>query len=403
MTMEEGHVNVSADHKVLSGIRFQQKLYRAAIENGYSFALWRLPNDSHSQAILSFNPEPFSLEKSFEELSPGFLFHPFDTRKNGIYLKADLMFRFIGNELKQEDSPLASRSHLWFTENVADKSFTHTTPKTRKASFPPEKQKQDFEELVEVCLKQIELGSFEKIVPSRFKSVPLPDDFDAIEAFQKLSVSYLSALISFVYTPEYGAWLGATPEVLVSIQEKTTFRTVALAGTQEYVQGVNLRDVAWTQKEIEEQALVSRYIINCFKKIRLREFSEHGPKTTVAGNLMHLKTDFAVDMKATNFPLLGSVMLRLLHPTSAVCGMPMESSSAFLLDNEGYDRSFYSGFLGPVNFEDNSFLFVNLRCMELFSTHAVCYAGAGVTIDSVPEKEWQETEVKMNTLLKVVF
>ena len=77
------------------------------------------------------------------------------------------------------------------------------------------------------------------------------------------------------------------------------------------------------QKDIEEQALVERYVISCFKKIRLREYDEHGPKTMIAGNVLHLKTEFEVDMVATNFPQLGSVMLNLLHPTSAVCGMPL--------------------------------------------------------------------------------
>jgi isochorismate synthase len=74
-----------------------------------------------------------------------------------------------------------------------------------------------------------------------------------------------------------------------------------LAGTQK-AQGENpLKSAAWTQKEIEEQALVSRYIVDCFKKIRLREYDEHGPKTVLAGNLLHLRSDFKVDMKAPIF------------------------------------------------------------------------------------------------------
>jgi isochorismate synthase len=161
--------------------------------------------------------------------------------------------------------------------------------------------------------------------------------------------------------------------------------------------------VAWTQKEIEEQALVERYIISCFKKIRVREYEEHGPKTVLAGSLMHLKSDFTVDMKAINFPSLGSVMLQLLHPTSAVCGMPLEPAVDFIRLYEGYDREFYSGYLGPVNFQNNTNIFVNLRCMQLLDKEAVLYAGAGVTIDSVPEAEWEETEMKLNTLLNVIL
>jgi isochorismate synthase len=107
-------------------------------------------------------------------------------------------------------------------------------------------------------------------------------------------------------------------------------------------------------------------------------------------------------MNATNFPQLGSVMLKLLHPTSAVCGMPLESAFQFLVENEGYDREFYAGYLGPVNFQNQSNLYVNLRCLQLFDTEATVYAGAGITQDSDPQKEWEETELKMKTLLEVL-
>jgi isochorismate synthase len=40
--------------------------------------------------------------------------------------------------------------------------------------------------------------------------------------------------------------------------------------------------------------------------------------------------------------------------------------------------------------------------MQLLNDQAVVYAGAGVTIDSVPEDEWSETEMKFNTVLKAM-
>jgi isochorismate synthase len=107
-------------------------------------------------------------------------------------------------------------------------------------------------------------------------------------------------------------------------------------------------------------------------------------------------------MQATNFPQLGSVMLQLLHPTSAVCGMPLDTSLEFLSRNEKYDRQFYAGYLGPVNFNNDTNIFVNLRCAQLLENKAVLYSGAGVTIDSTPEQEWAETEMKMNTLLNII-
>ena len=371
-------------------------------ENDYSFALWRLPNSQIKNLIISFTAS--SPKASLEELPGGFIFSPFDRQKAGHFLKADYSFCFVDGALQEPRTPLEISSQNWLQQVAVNAEVEKVAPHYPKKEITAgATNKEAFEQLIQTSVQQIEAGLFEKVVPSRSKSISLPESFDAVKVFQNLCKTYSNAMVSFISIPSVGTWLGATPELLVCVEDQRTFKTVALAGTKVFEEGINLKNVAWTQKEIEEQALVGRYIINNFKKIRLREFEEHGPKTVVAGNLMHLKTEFSVDMKATNFPQLGSVMLDLLHPTSAVCGMPLESSLEFLKQNEGYDREFYSGFLGPVNMNDNTNIFVNLRCMQLFEGQAIVYAGAGVTIDSVPEDEWKETEMKLNTLLNVIL
>lgn len=372
-------------------------------EHNYSFALWRLPAAQTKNLIISFTSTP-PADTSLEELPEGFIFSPFDKQKQTNFLKADLSFSFSNGLLVEPKNPIEISSQNWLREVVSKSPVKKTKPHVAKRITPGlSTDRTKFEQIVQKGIQKIEAGVFEKIVPSRTKSINLPDSFDAVEAFQKLCNAYSNAMVSFISIPTIGTWLGATPELLVAVENKTHFKTVALAGTKVFEEGTNLKNVAWTQKEIEEQALVSRYIINNFKKIRLREFEEHGPKTVVAGNLMHLKTEFSVDMITTNFPQLGSVMLDLLHPTSAVCGMPLESSLEFLQQHEGYDREFYSGYLGPVNVDNNVNIFVNLRCMQLFEGQAIVYAGAGVTVDSEPAHEWEETEMKLNTLLNVIL
>ncbi|MBD0258453.1 MAG: chorismate-binding protein [Cytophagales bacterium] len=259
-----------------------------------------------------------------------------------------------------------------------------------------------FKASVTEAVRAIDQGRFQKVVLSRQKKIALPAGLDRVRTYLRLCRYYPQAFVSLVSVPGKGTWMGASPEVLISVDKHQVFRTMALAGTQPYRPEVPLSDVSWTQKEIEEQALVSRYIINCFKQIRLREFEEDGPKTVVAGNLLHLRTDFRVDMRATGFPQLGTVMLRLLHPTSAVCGMPKEPALQFIREQEGYDRAFYSGFLGPVNIGAETHLYVNLRCTQLLEGGAILYAGAGITASSVPEKEWRETELKCQTMYRVL-
>ena len=211
--------------------------------------------------------------------------------------------------------------------------------------------------------------------------------------------AYPNSFVNFFHIPTIGTWIGASPEILIETKEDI-FYTMSLAGTQP-AKGENpIKAAAWTQKEIEEQALVSRYIVDCFKKIRLREYEEHGPKTVLAGTLLHLRSDFKVNMRTTNFPQLGSVMLELLHPTSAVCGMPRKEAHEFLKKYENLDRSFFAGFIGPVNIDGETSIYVNLRTASLSKDQAILYAGAGVTADSDPEQEWEETELKCQIIGK---
>ncbi len=374
-------------------------LLKKHLATGGAVSLWRLPNSDEKHLLVSLDGVTALDDIVLEESSMGFIFSPFDNTKQKLFLRGDQIFSFKNGELSKENISSFDLSDI--------RSEQKTDSKKPGYYFASDSSIQSIEKnhylkLVNKCLEGITNKEFEKVVPSRSQDFPLQDDFDPLATFNKLCETYPAAFVSLVSTSETGTWIGATPELLVSIDSKMKFKTVALAGTKIFEEGSDLKSVAWTQKDIEEQAMVSRYIINCFKKIRLREYIEHGPRTAIAGNLIHLKTDYEVDMLATRFPQLGSVMLKLLHPTSAVCGMPLDATAQFIKENEGYDREYYSGYLGPVNFKNESNIFVNLRCMQVQKTKGWCYAGAGVTIDSVPEQEWLETEMKMNTLMNVL-
>jgi isochorismate synthase len=198
-----------------------------------------------------------------------------------------------------------------------------------------------------------------------------------------------------------GTWLGASPELLLSLSDYT-LSTVALAGTQGYSAGLPLSAVRWGAKEMEEQALVSDYIRQFFHQLGLPQFIEDGPRTVSAGNVAHLQTRFEIKLAPVQLLHLANQILNELHPTSAVCGMPKQEALSFILKNEKYHRAFYSGFLGPIHMQQQSELFVNLRCMQLKRDRAVLYVGAGITQDSTPELEWEETVLKSNTLLAIL-
>lgn len=374
------------------------KIIRLIIHSSLSqnkpFALWRMPGAHQKNLCIGNGPLTALDELTIEELDSGFIFAPFDTSGKKYFLAAENTHHFSG-EPDEELPPAFSGIDLEKESIGIEKKPLSFHFKKRNEYSPGA-----YETLVARSIQSIEEGVAEKIVPSTFLDKPLPETFDALKAFDNFCAKYPNAFVSLTSSPETGTWLGASPELLVTMDSNGIFKTVALAGTQRYEEGMNLKHVAWTQKDIEEQAMVSRYIINCLKKVRVREYNEHGPRTVIAGSLLHLKTDYEVNTRDINFPMMGSVMLKLLHPTSAVCGMPHDPAFDFLKNNEGYDREMYAGYIGPVNIGSETSLFVNLRCVQLFHDKVRAYAGAGVIADSVPQKEKEEVELKLQSILK---
>ena len=129
------------------------------------------------------------------------------------------------------------------------------------------------------------------------------------------------------------------------------------------------------------------------------KITEKGPYTARAGQLVHLKTDFLFQLKETKF--LGE-LLKELHPTPAVCGLPKKEAYQFIAENEGYDRRYYTGFIGWMDLEGQTDLYVNLRCMEIRTTEVKLYAGGGILPSSEVRNEWDETNQKMKTMKKIV-
>ncbi len=359
---------------------------------GIAFALWRMPNSSDYQLIISLEECRKVDRIQLEDLDAGFIVNEFKDNHpvSPYYIQADIV---IKNE-ELSVNPRVTDSQI---DNLKAK-INSTSPKDIFLQKTiPEHFTGDFNANVQEAVNAIKDGLFEKVVLSRYKDLQLNHDFAAWDFYKKISNKYHNAFVSVTFIPDKGLWIGATPELLLS-DDKAVFKTVSLAGTKKLTEDQSLSEIAWTQKEIEEQAFVSRYIINCFKKLRLREFHEHGPKTIKAGSLAHLKTEFIVNYSEVAFDRLSDQMMELLHPTSAVCGMPILETKPWIERIEGYDREFYSGFLGPVNCDGTTSLFVNLRCVRVKGNIARFYAGAGITEDSNPQKEFEETEMKMSIL-----
>ncbi|MHA8063201.1 chorismate-binding protein [Aquirufa aurantiipilula] len=365
-----------------------EQLWQHTQQKRGGMAVWRLPKSDKRYFLVDSTGGEKLGSLDLETFPAGFLVAPFIGLP--YFLKAETLLEESIVPKEIEGASLLKTQH-----NVEENEQKH----------------QHFTHWVNESIQEIQSGHFQKVVLSRTDEVEFPADFSPLRAFGQLCQAYPNAFVCALYIPELGStWLCATPETLVEQDAQGIFRTIALAGTQSAIdpQGeiIPPQNARWSQKEIEEQAYVCRYIIECFKKIRLREYQEIGPKTILAGNLLHLKTEFTVDTKALNFSQLPGILLSLLHPTSAVCGTPKEEAIAWIGQAEKHARELYSGYLGPVNLGDEIHLFVNLRTVKVDQSEGKClatyFAGCGITEDSDPEKEWQETVMKCQTLQRVL-
>ena len=380
--------------------------YHAATAHVLPIAIWREPGRSGFDAIVHANSLLQRTAIDFAQQASGFVFAPFlDGESRGAYALANHVRMtesglYVAPALgapaaRQADQLL--RQYDAYLSGSATPKLRWYTPFTQYAANHAASEA-EFTSLVRSALDFIRSSGVAKVVVSRMMERDLPLDFDPVALFASLCERYPQAFVSLVGIPGVGCWLGATPEVLLQIDEEG-LTTMALAGTRRLADPSQLANVQWGEKEIVEQEMVSSYIRDFFHESGAWELRERGPRNVAAGNMAHLQTIFRVDAPEEARLALANRVLHELHPTSAVCGMPKNKALAFIQANEGYDRSFYSGFLGPAQIDGRSSLFVNLRCMQLRKNSAQLYVGAGITADSEPTAEWSETELKAETIL----
>lgn len=336
------------------------------------FVIYSKPNSDKTVGLFQMNNQLYSLN-DFQ--SKGFVFIPFDDGFT-CYIPKDF-------------------SEIIIEENSSD--FIKSTIRLDNLQNDNFIQKLEFEALVQKAIQNINLGLTDKIVVSRKESISI-NSFDIELAFKKMLSVYKSAFKYCFFHPKIGLWMGATPEQFLKI-ENNTLKTVALAGTRL----VNQNEI-WGEKEVNEQQYVTDFIVSNIKEYT-NSISVSKPYTVTAGNIQHIKTDITAILDSLdNLELI----VKKMHPTPAVCGLPKETAKDFIFKNENYSRKYYAGYLGELNFcfESNqplfSDLFVNLRCMEIKDKTAEIYVGCGITKDSNPEQEFIETKNKSVTMKSIL-
>lgn len=328
-----------------------------------AFALYCLPNSNTINAVLQESADSYFVNTYTEK---GFVMAPFNNASKTILIKSNTALSCPKSELKKQlpQTPILLQN------------------------------KQRHLQLVQKGINAINNGTLAKVVLSR-KAVTTTTT-NPFEIYANVVLTYNNAFCYMVYHPNSQVWIGASPEQFLKIS-KNILQTNALAGT---LPVIDHKPPLWTNKEIEEQAMVTNYIVT---QLHNGGVPTKRSKTTSikAGKLWHLNTSIKANIE--NHVSIHKI-INTLHPTPAVCGLPVQKAKEFISNNEGYNREFYTGFLGLLNVDSQNLanLFVNLRCLKIVDNQINIYVGGGITASSDPQAEWLETVNKSKTMLDVL-
>lgn len=244
-------------------------------------------------------------------------------------------------------------------------------------------------------LERIRSGALRKIVLARTRRYAASGVLDPVAVLARLSARESRGFRFLVEASDGHAFLGVTPERLVSRSGRTA-RSEAVAGTRPRgVDGVADRLLgesllASAKDRREHELVVDRVrdaLAGCAASLRI----DPEPRLLRLAYVQHLATRIVAELRAATTDV---DLVRLLHPTPAVAGAPVADAIEALRAFEPFDRGLYAGPIGVAS-RDGAEIAVAIRSARIDGDTLTAYAGAGIVEGSDPAEEWRETGHKL--------
>jgi len=260
-----------------------------------------------------------------------------------------------------------------------------------------------FVELVRDALERIHAGRMDKVVLAREVQLHCHAAPSPHAILEQLRRAY-PGCFNFLVDPGAGeVFVGATPERLARFNGPTV-RLGALAGSAprgdraeaDDALGQRLMDSA---KERWEHRIVVDAILDAVAPLGGEVERPEAPQLVKLSNVQHLYTPITLHADA---PVSPYTLLERLHPTPAVGGHPRPVALEFIAHQEHFVRGWYAGPVGWLNARGEAEFAVALRSGTLSAERVRLFAGNGIVGDSDPEREYFETQLKLQPLLSAL-
>jgi menaquinone-specific isochorismate synthase len=255
-------------------------------------------------------------------------------------------------------------------------------------------------ESVSGLTSQIAAGEADKVVLARHVQAEADGGFDLQSVLERLRQRYRECTIFAMRSGEDACFLGATPETLVSLQGRAVHADClagsAARGATEAEDAAIGTALLADDKELREHAFVSRSLNDSLSTLCCEIQQPDAPTLRQFANVQHLHTPIEATTKGQRHIL---ELVEKLHPTAATAGLPREASLALIREHEPFSRGWYAGPIGWIDAEGGGEFAVALRSALLRGDVASLYAGCGIVPGSDPDREYAESQLKLQAML----
>lgn len=256
-----------------------------------------------------------------------------------------------------------------------------------------------FEEAVEKTKRHIVDGDAFQVVISNRVDIDSPANaFDVYRVLRTVNPSPYMYFFSLTDAQGHDFnVIGSSPETLIKVQGRHAM-TFPIAGSRP--RGATPEEDAALEKELlaDEKERSEHVMLVDLSRNDLSQVCI--PDTVEVVSLMEVKRFSHIMHIAST--VTGEVapgkstfdVFKSAFPAGTLTGAPKPRAIEIIDELEPADRGIYGGTVGYFDFSGNMDMAIAIRTAYLSEHHASVQAGAGIVLDSVPAKEWQESRNK---------
>jgi isochorismate synthase len=278
------------------------------------------------------------------------------------------------------------------------------TQNVRSITYQPAPE--EYAHNVALAVEILRRKEIDKVVLARAVLGSVLEPLDAAAIAKRLRQREPICTIYSMPTTDGRRFIGASPELLAR-REGRTVKCHPLAGTIALPPNVAPDDYQnWllgSTKNLHEHGVLVDDIVTTLAAHYDHIAADGHPSIVSLRTVAHLGTWIVATASNPDNSPDALEVLRLLHPTAAVGGIPREPAYELIRRLEQHDRGNYAGPVGWIDANGDGEWWVGIRGVIVNGREFEAWAGAGIVSESDPIAEREETKDKLASVLSSVL